>query len=187
MNTQHVSSEERNCPVKKNILITGCSGVGKTTIILRLLERIRIDAGGFYTRELREKGKRVGFELSTLQGKTGILAHVNTKSPFKVGKYGVDIRTLEETGVEAISRAIERKILIVIDEIGKMELYSGKFRKIVIKALDSSAPVLATIGPQPIPFLNKVKSKADVLVIEVTPANRDSLPTNIHALFSGSK
>lgn len=171
---------------KKNILVTGRPGVGKTTLILRVLEGLKIDAGGFYTLELREGGRRVGFELCTLGGRKGVLAHTAIKSPYRVGRYGVDLKSLEELGVEAITGAIRARSLIIIDEIGKMEVYSKKFREKVIEALDSSTPVLATIGPQPIPFLKRIKSRADVRLIEVTPDNRNVLVTQIQSALSSS-
>ncbi|KPJ49347.1 hypothetical protein AMJ40_05790 [candidate division TA06 bacterium DG_26] len=168
-----------------NILITGSPGVGKTTVIQRVLREFKIEAGGFYTQELRIEGRRVGFELCTLEGKKGVLAHTDMRSTFRVGKYGVDPAELERLGVEAVSRAIEAGILVVIDEIGKMELHSRNFREKVIEALDSSSPVLATIGPQPLPFLQKIKSRHDVALIEVTRENRNLLVNEIGRLIRG--
>jgi nucleoside-triphosphatase len=168
---------------KRNILITGNPGVGKTTLIQRAVERSALDAGGFYTQELREGGRRVGFELRTLAGEKGLLAHVDIGSPFRVGKYGVDLKSLEELGVVAIRRAISSRFLIVIDEIGKMELYSTVFRQCVLDALDSSCLLLATVGPQPISFLQTVKSRGDVLVMQLTVHNRSDLLSHIDTLL----
>lgn len=169
---------------KRNILVTGSPGAGKTTLILKVLAHLKADADGFYTRELREGERRVGFELVTLKGKRGILAHTNIKGTFRVGKYGVELKSLEELGVKAITRGVRRQSPIIIDEIGRMELFSAKFRESVIEALDSSALVLATIGPQPIPFLKEIRSRIDVQLIKVTPDNRDDLATEIQFLLS---
>ena len=78
---------------KKNILITGLPGVGKTTIIKKLSEELRkFHPVGFYTEEIREKGIRKGFKLIGLDGGEGILSHVDVKSTYTVGKYNVEDR-----------------------------------------------------------------------------------------------
>ena len=171
----------------KNVLITGSPGVGKTTFIRKAIDQLEVEADGFYTQEMREGRRRVGFELCTLTGEKGILAHVDIDSPFRVGKYGVDLRSLEELAVVSIRRAIESHRLVIIDEIGRMELYSTTFRQSVLDALDSSAPLLATTGPQPLPFLEAIKSRADVRTIELTLRNRSVLSANIlSVLFPAS-
>ena len=44
---------------KKNILITGLPGVGKTTLIKKLTEALKdFDPVGFYTEEIREGWER---------------------------------------------------------------------------------------------------------------------------------
>jgi len=149
----------------KNFLITGIPGCGKTTLILNLIKKVPFSAGGFFTKEIREKGKRVGFEISDLEGKKKILAHIDFKdSKYKVSKYGVDISALEKIGVEAIKKALAEKDLIVIDEIGKMELFSKEFKKIVIEAFDSKKKVLATIKLKGDGFCQKLKGRKDTLL-----------------------
>ena len=63
-------------PIKKNFLITGLPGVGKTTLIKKLSEKLKhLHPAGFYTEEIREAGQRKGFELISLDGKRGLLSH----------------------------------------------------------------------------------------------------------------
>ncbi len=167
--------------MKKNVFFTGYPGVGKTTIIKKMVSEIG-NGGGFYTEEIREVGIRVGFKIITLEGKEGILAHKDIPSPYQVGRYGVNIKDLEEIATESILRTIEdgEKKLIVIDEIGKMELFSSRFREVVMMALDdSSKRVLGTIQNQPNPFIEEIKSRKDVKIISVNANNRNSLPQKI--------
>ncbi|GAG28612.1 unnamed protein product, partial [marine sediment metagenome] len=89
-----------------NVLLTGRPGIGKTTLIKKLIEASSLSKGGFYTKEVREEGQRVGFSLTTLDGKESLLAHIKIKSPYRVGRYGVDINTFEAIGVESIIKAI---------------------------------------------------------------------------------
>ena len=170
--------------MKKNILVTGRPGVGKTTLVLKVTELADVDVEGFYTREVRFKGRRVGFELCTFDGEMAVLAHVDSPSRFRVGRYGVDVECLEAVGVAPIERGIRRGSLIVVDEIGRMELYSKRFREVVLEALDADTRVFASIGPQPIPFLQEIKSRVDCEVLEISLGNRDTIAEEIISRLS---
>ncbi len=166
----------------KHILITGKPGTGKTTLIKRLIP-ILPRAGGFYTEEIRFKGKRVGFKIVTLSGEEGILAQKDLHSPFRIGNYGVNIEDIEKVGVKAINAAITSCEVIVIDEIGKMELCSPCFQETVIKALESGKKVLATIPVSPLPFLEQVKNRPDVVIFCISYNNREEVYQKIKKEF----
>jgi len=161
-----------------NILLTGRPGIGKTTLIKKLIDVTSLSKGGFYTEEIREGGKRVGFSLMTLDGKKSTLASIKIKSPYRVGKYSVDVDGFEAIGVEAIRKAMPTKELIIIDEIGKMELFSKKFRDVVIQALNTGR-VVATIKKGRSGFIDKIKSRRDVRLLEVNLENRDTLLSEV--------
>ncbi|MCX7994521.1 MAG: NTPase [candidate division WOR-3 bacterium] len=167
----------------KNFLLTGLPGVGKTTVVKKIVERYKDKCAGFYTEEIRENNTRVGFKLITLDGQSCIMAHKNIKSPYRVSKYGVNIECIENIGVQAIKDAIAKNKIIIIDEIGKMELYSRQFRNVVIEALNSKAPVLTTILYTTNPFCDKIKERKDVRIFEVTLSNRDELVQKIIELL----
>jgi nucleoside-triphosphatase len=161
-----------------NVLLTGRPGIGKTTLIKRLIEASSLSKGGFYTEEVREKGQRVGFSLITLDGKRSLLAHLKTKSPYRVGRYGVDIDTFEAIGVESTRKAISTNDIIIIDEIGRMELFSRKFREVVLQALKTGR-VIATIKKGRGDFIDKIKSRKDVRVLKVNLENRETLSSKL--------
>ena len=127
-------------------------------------------AGGFYTEEIRSGGTRLGFRLVTLGGESAILAHVNIHSPYRVSKYGVDIDNLDQIGVSALYKAAEECDLVVIDEIGKMELFSANFREAVLQIIDSGKRVLGTIMLNSNPWADAIKLKPQVNLITVTRA-----------------
>jgi len=156
-------------------LLTGSPGTGKTTAIRQAIARSKAKAGGFYTEEIRSGGIRQGFRIITLDGQDAILAHVDNHSHYRVSKYGVDITNLDTIGVAAINRALKESDLIVIDEIGKMELFSPRFMEAVLKAIDSSKKVLGTIMLNPHPFADDIKRNLNVNVIELTRANHDQV------------
>lgn len=164
---------------KKNILITGLPGVGKTTLIRRVVEALK-DLGpiGFYTREIREGGIRKGFEWVSLDGRRGILSHVGLKGPYRVGKYRVDVEGFEGF-LQSFFLLSASAGLIVIDEIGKMECFSEKFREGVRRLLDSDSVVMATLALRGSGFIAEVKQRKDVEIYQVTQGNRDSLWSEI--------
>lgn len=161
------------------ILITGTPGIGKTTLVRRLIDELKqapgVAMGGFYTEEIRERGIRKGFRITTLSGQKGLLAHVDVESPVRVGKYKVDVEGFEKIALAELERSLSAVQLIVIDEIGKMELASGKFRKLVEVVFNSSALVVATIGRGTGNLLEELKKKEEVNSLTITRENRDEL------------
>ncbi len=168
----------------KNILLTGRPGVGKTTIIKKAIEGLEIRVGGFYTEEIRKGGRRVGFGIKSMAGDEGILAHVDCQSPYRVSKYGVNIADLERVGCKALEEAMEGAALIVMDEIGRMELYSVRFQEIVMRALSSPVPVLGTLQARRNEFLERIMERDDVEIIWVTEKNRNELPELVRERLS---
>jgi nucleoside-triphosphatase len=159
----------------KNIILTGPPRVGKTTVIRAVIAALEDKCGGFYTEEIKEQEERVGFKLHTMQNKSCILSHIDFKGHFHVGKYGVDLECVEEIGASAIKKGVKTGKTIIIDEIGKMEILSRRFRLAVLDALDSKCPVVATMLFKRQPFCDKIRARKDVEILEVTEENRDKL------------
>ena len=171
----------------RHIFLTGPPGIGKTTVIMRTVSLLRqndISVGGMITNEIREGRSRVGFEvIDIFSNKRGILAHVTYKYGPRVGKYRVNIQDLERVGVNAILHAIENCDVIVIDEIGKMELFSPKFVKAVETALASNKVILGTVHMRAThPLARRIRQglMERVIVIRVTYQNRDILPEQLY-------
>jgi len=167
----------------KNVLVTGRPGVGKTSVVEAVAREFPQVAGGFTTSEIREHGVRKGFRVTTLEGKSAVLAHVELAGRVRVGKYAVDVAAFERIALAALEDAILRRRMVVIDEIGKMELASKLFCDVVKNALDSPALVLATVMERPHPFADQIKLRADVVVFELTVENRNQLPATITAMI----
>lgn len=167
----------------KNILICGPPGVGKTTLIKKILKKINLRAGGFYTEEIRGRSNRVGFKIISLDNQEGILAHINIKDSQRVGRYGVNINDLENIGARSLERALKNDDLIIIDEIGKMEVFSEEFKEKVLDCLSSKKIVLAAISMVGDKFISNIKRRDDIILFKVTKENRNKLIKTISSLI----
>lgn len=158
--------------MKTACLLTGEPGSGKTTIIKGVLSKAPGRAGGFYTEEIRREGVRQGFKIVTLDGKEAVMAHTSGRGPYRVSKYGVDVDSIDRVAVVALREAVRSRDIVVIDEIGKMELSSALFKDAVAETLDSGKKVLGTIMLAPHPWADAIKRRPDVEVVLVSRANR---------------
>jgi nucleoside-triphosphatase len=163
------------------VFVTGIPGVGKSTIVRKVVERTQqegVKVGGMTSSDLRSGPTRVGFEIRNLMtGEAGVLAHVSQATGPRIGKYHVKSEDLDRIGTEAIVSAIKHADLIVIDEVGPMELTSRRFKEAVQAALACGRPLLGTVHRKAQdPLVNAIKRDQQIDVIEATNENRDSLP-----------
>jgi len=158
--------------MKTVILLSGEPGCGKTSAIKEVLARTARSAGGFYTEEIRSGGARRGFRIVTLDGKDAVLADISARGPYRVGKYGVHVENVDAVGIPAVRGAMRDCDIVVIDEIGKMEMFSESFREAVLEAVTSGKRVLGTIMLSPHPWADGVKRRAEVEVVTMTRTNR---------------
>jgi nucleoside-triphosphatase len=160
--------------MKKNIFLTGAPSSGKTTVIKKVIAELPVAANGFYTEEERVGEKRIGFVMHTLDGQTKYLAHQDIVSEYCIRRYGVSIENIEALAVPSIAPIGNQ--VIILDEIGKMECFSQKFIEASKRALDSPNIVVGTITLGGTEYIQQVKERSDIEIIEVTLENRDLLP-----------
>jgi nucleoside-triphosphatase THEP1 len=167
----------------KNILITGLPRTGKTTLILDIIREMKKKVIGFVTKEIRVNNMREGFSIETFSGLNKILASKKYKeSKFRVASYGVYIENVDLVVEELTIKSEKQKHdFIIIDEIGKMELFSSNFKKFVLKGLDTKK-VLGTIMLRDNEFTRNIKKREDTLVFNLTKENRESVKKDIMEL-----
>jgi nucleoside-triphosphatase len=184
-------NESHACVVKamrketmgRTLLLTGRPGVGKTTVIKAVAESLGVQAGGFYTEEIRGPGGRKGFRLVTLDGQEAVMAHVDLRGRGRprVSRYGVDVAAIERVGVAALRRAMQAGQIVVVDEIGKMELFCGPFKDVVLQAVGGPHTMLATVMAQPNPWVEGLRAMPNVALWTVTMKNRNGVAKRVMA------
>ncbi|XP_069741136.1 cancer-related nucleoside-triphosphatase [Narcine bancroftii] len=179
----------------RHVFLTGLPGVGKTTLIHKSIDTLKsagVPIVGFYTEEVRINGRRIGFDVVTVSGKRGTLSRTRNdagsgRCEYRVGQYAVDVSSFECLVLPLFTKVNgkddKEKKLYVIDEIGKMELFSERFVQAVRQILDTTgATILGTI---PVPkgkslcLVEDIRSRRDVKIFNITKDNRNSIAQEI--------
>lgn len=173
-------SQIREDPLGKpgigNILVTGKPGCGKTTLVLMVVEEITaagFKAGGFVTEEMRRGPSRIGFRVRDLAGGSEVLAHVEKRGAPRVGRYGIDAEAFERVAFRSLGTDERDVDLLVVDEIGRMELLSPSFRALLPSLFDAPLPLLATVHAGGDPFARGLMARKDVSVFRLSASNRE--------------
>lgn len=164
------------------ILLTALPRTGKSTAIKKIVNMLGVDnCGGFYTEEIRENDERVGFRIKTITGKTAILAHVDYDSEYRISRYGVDLKTFENICLDELEEALSNDSIkyLIIDEIGPMQLFSDKYKELLVRLLDCDKVIIGTVFMNSYEWLDDFKKRDGVNLVEITFDNRDSMPLKI--------
>ena len=174
------------------IFLTGEPAIGKTTAVRRIMAELEdrgLRVGGMISGEIRKSGKRVGFQLEDLAThRIGMLAHISERRPGSpvVGSYAINLNDLENIGAASIRSAIANSDLVVVDEIGPMELKSEEFVQAIRSALESRKHFLGTLHKRcSHPLVNSIRSNSDYRIVEVTHMNRERVPSEILGELTG--
>lgn len=176
--------------------ITGLPSVGKTATLIRIVEKLQEDefrVGGMITKGVYDdnNGKKVGFTvLDWKSQKEEVFAHVDFDTKYKAetdeGTFCVDVDVLDRVGVQAIRNSMQDETvdILIIDEVGKMEMHSEAFCKAVTDALDWPKPVILTLHKKSRnPLLQDIRRRDDVRILEVTAVNKNLLPYKVEKIL----
>ena len=157
------------------ILLTGKPNTGKSTAVKTLIDLLgRSRCAGFYTEEILENGERVGFKTHTLSGRSFTFAHIGLPKDYAVEQFGVDIDAFEQIALDELNN--EDKRFLIIDEIASMQLYSQRFRDLLLRLSDSDRKIAATICEIDDDFTSKLKQRFSDHLHIITTENRDEMP-----------
>ncbi|MFD0712987.1 nucleoside-triphosphatase [Paenibacillus sp. GCM10027626] len=140
-----------------------------------LVKQIASDlCGGFYTEEIRDLNDRIGFKCVSVDGESQVIAHVDSPSLIRVGRYGVDIESFEKFAILLIEASLISKKVIVVDEIGFMQMLPAPFRKLINRILsENNRIVLGTIPVDSHPEIDKIRENTGVKIFSINEDNRD--------------
>jgi nucleoside-triphosphatase len=167
--------------MKTKILLTGPPRCGKSTLISKLINfcnESEIEIDGFLTPEVTEENKRIGFDIEriTTTEKKRLARIGNFKTQHKLGRYHIFIEEFEVIITELVNLEFKDIKLIIVDEIGKMELFSEKFQTFIKLIFNSDVNIIATIGQNlRHPLKDHLLNLPDVLLYTLTRENWQSL------------
>lgn len=161
------------------VFLTGIPGAGKSTVMLKVIERLKAEGlkiGGIATPEIRgADGQRVAFKVVDLAtGEEGTLASVDQPVGPRVGKYRVNIQDFERVALPALNYALDECDAVCIDELGTMEFFSSKFKQKVKEVLESKKQVIAVVHRNYARLYKKTGT-----IFQVTLENREKLAQQI--------
>jgi nucleoside-triphosphatase THEP1 len=160
-----------------NLLITGESGIGKSTVLNEAVEYLEPRSfAGFLSP--RHAVRDSGWMIESFNGDEGLLVHESILSRDRLGSLGVDMALFERC-VASEAASLDSVETVVIDEIGIIGGWSTALMKFVLDALDSRVPTIAIIRQKSGEFSDQIKLRPDILIWDVDTNNRDSIPKEI--------
>ena len=162
---------------KRHLFLTGEKQVGKSILLRELIRREGLLCGGFETRPLRADGVRRGFLLHSLvpmppyENDCVISVRLGERRSVPV------LPAFEENGVAMLRRSLDSSLpFLLMDELGKSERGAEAFCAQVLACLDSGRRVLGVLQRCDAPLVRQIAAREDVLLLTVTPENREQLP-----------
>lgn len=161
-----------------HFFLTGKPRIGKTTALKKIISEIGVENfSGFYTEEIVENSNRTGFKIISLNGDESVIADVISNSDIRVGRYGVNVSEFESIAIDSVQN--NKNKIIVIDEIGPMQISSPKFLSTINQLMQSSQTVLETIYYASHPKIDDIKSHSSMKMYELTRENYNGVLTKV--------
>lgn len=165
--------------MKTNLFLTGKPRVGKTTILKKVIKKLELVPGGFM---VDRDGKERNWLSFYMLDARDFLFFKNKEVKKRVfawreipgEKWNISLEVFNEFGSNLLKKGYDTDI-IIMDELGRFELKADKFKKSVVKALDSPYPVMGILKDEKNPFLDSIRERNDVILYRVTEYNREEV------------
>jgi len=166
--------------LKRKIFLTAKPRTGKSTAIKKIVEFLgKENCYGFYTEEIRVNGIREGFKIITMDGREGVFASTTSNSKIRLSRYGLDMDTFENLCISSIKNISDENKMIVIDEVGPMQIFSELFKQTLEEVLELSNPIIGAVFFDKYPWIDEFKLRKEIKVVEITVENRDDMPEQL--------
>jgi Predicted nucleotide kinase len=168
---------EQQQSTKKVFLLTGKPRTGKSTLIKKLINELGSETcGGFYTEEITNSiNERIGFRCVSVDGESVEIAHVESPSETRIGRYGINNEEFEKFALRFLQEAMTVKKIIVIDEIGFIQMLSASFHRKVQEIINDNRIVLGTVPLDSHPEIDKIKLIKGVQLESINESTRDMI------------
>jgi len=170
------------------VLLTGERGVGKTHLCQQVVGQARksgYSCAGVLSPAIISEGEKVGIDLvDAATGEERLLAEAdNAGGEVRWGRYRF-VRATLEWGAELLRGATPCDLLVV-DELGPLELKLGQGLVAALDVLDEGAFSLAlvVVRPELVESMRERLRPAETSVLEVDLQNRDQLAGQILSLL----
>lgn len=170
-----------------NLFITGTIRIGKSTLLKEVIDPIKSLTGGFFVQRLLKGNETYGFRLVDI-AKENYLPNLQIED-FKdcydiillKGKENpINYGVFKRVGVATLTFTREERKLILMDELGIMETEVPEFTEIVCQTLDKDTPVIGVLKKKSNPFLDKIRARSDVQILDMDVLNRNQIKKQIN-------
>ncbi|MDK2808540.1 MAG: nucleoside-triphosphatase [Clostridiales bacterium] len=167
-----------------HVFLTGDIQVGKTTIIQKVLSRIKGKIGGFETYFGSDRGLLDRYLYMSEAGQPRCCDEEHAVVRFRKGEApSTNIERFDICGTNWIKKARQEASIIVMDECGNLENEAHCFQREIRMALNGETPILGVVKQNSTGWTKSIRDHERVILLSVTKENREALPDDIIALL----
>lgn len=165
---------------KKHVFLTGEKQVGKSTLLTKVTEDLKIEPAGFITRpyyiENRIKGHYMHSLLPCEENDVPISIRHRKNASLPIRS------SFDEFGATILQKS-RHQAWILMDELGVLEEEAEVFKAQVFACLDGEGRVLGVLKKADTPFVSQIRKRNDCTILELTQTNRAEVYNQLVAML----